>query len=397
MSKRAWVCAGLTGLLVAALSAAGASAATTAKSRAQADTIKIGTIMSLTGPLAVFGIQEKQAIELAFKQFNASGGIAGKKIKWTVYDPAGDTAQGVALTRRLIDSDGVQLIVGGGASSGVALAMQSILTPRSIFFATGEASPTLTDPATNNPTTFQTTARSTTVVARLLAYAKAQGATTVGVLADTGAFGQSGLTAANDLAPKIGITIKGVSYAATSTDLTPQLQDIQSANPQAIIIWTASASGVIAIKNAAAMGLKATIMTAHSYANPTFMKQAGTASVGVVVPVVNATVYRQATVDVPAEQKAQILAFANLYKKAFNQEINIYAAEAYDAANVALRALRLTSGDTDGKKMAAALEKQGKFVGTIGTFNFSASDHYGLAASDLRIAKWSGSGWILQK
>ena len=72
-------------------------------------------------------------------------------------------------------------------------------------------------------------------------------------------------------------------------------------------------------------------------------------------------------------------------------------AEAYDAANVALRALRLTNGDPDGPKMTAALERAGKFVGTIGTFNFSPDDHYGLPASDLRMAKWSGTGWILQK
>lgn len=396
MGKRAWVLASVIGLL-ATLGVTAAGASTSAKSRSDADTIKVGTIMSLTGALAVFGIPEKQAIELAVKQFNNSGGVNGKKIKWTVYDPAGDSAQGVALTRRLVDNDGVQVVIGGGASSGVALAMQSILTPRGIFFASGEASPLITDPVTTNPTTFQLTARSTTVVDRLLAYAKAQGATTVGVLADTGAFGQSGLDAANALASKYGLRIKGVSYAATSTDLTPQLQDIQSANPGAIIVWTASASGVIAIKNAAALGIKVPIMTAHSYANPTFMQQAGTASVGVVVPVVNATVYHQALAQVPDAQKKQLVAFANLYKKAYKQEINIYAAEAYDAANAALRALRLTNGDTDGKKMAAALEQQGKFVGTIGTFNFSSSDHYGLAASDLRIAKWSGSGWILQK
>jgi len=383
--------------LVAALVLIAASAAAGARAHAQAGSIKIGTIMSLTGPLAVFGIQEKQAIQLAIQQANSAGGINGKKVNWSVYDPAGDTAQGVALTRRLIDNDGAQVIVGGGASSGVALAMEQILTPRGIFFASGEADPSITDPVSSNPTTFQTTVRSSTVIEGLLRYAKAHGAKTIGVMGDTGAFGQSGLTAAQGLASKYGVTVKTASYNATATDLTSQLKQLSDAGAQAIIIWTAGPSGVIAIKNAAALNLKQMIMTAHSYANPTFMKQAGAAAKGVIVPVVNATVYHQATAQVPAKQRTQILAFANLYRKSFNQEINIYAAEAYDAANVALRALRLTGGNTDGKKMAAALEKAGPYVGVMGTFHFSGSDHYGLSSTDVRIAKWSGAGWVLQK
>lgn len=395
MAFRSWrlgVLSLVAAIVIAASAAAGAGARTE-----KASAIKIGTIMSLTGPLAVFGIQEKQAIQLAIKQANGAGGINGHKIDWTVYDAAGDTAQGVALTRRLVDNDGAQVIVGGGASSGVALAMEQILSPRGIFFASGEADPTITDPVTSNPTTFQTTVRSSTVVEALLSYAKAHGAKTIGVMGDTGAFGQSGITAAQDAAGKYGVTIKSASYNASSTDLTPQLKQLDDAGAQAIIIWTAGASGVIAIKNAAALNLKQMIMTAHSYANPTFMKQAGDAAKGVVVPVVNATVYHQATSNVPKTQKKQILAFANLYKKAFNQQINIYAAEAYDAANVALRALRLTHGNTDGRAMAAALEKAGPYVGVMGTFHFSKTDHYGLASTDVRIAKWSGAGWVLQK
>lgn len=387
----------LAGILVFAL--VGAAASSGAGSQKQAEPIKIGTIMSLSGALAVFGIAEKNAIELAIKEANRSGGINGRRLEWKVYDPAGDTAQGVSLTRRLVDSDRVHLIVGGGASSGVALAMQQVLTPRGMFFASGEADPGISNPVSKNPTTFQTTVTSQTVVESLLRYAKSKGVKTVAILGDTGAFGQSGVTSAKDLADSIGVTVKTASYSGTTTDLTPQLRELSQSDPGAYIIWTAGASGVIGIRNAAALGLndKALIMTAHSYANPTFMRQAGTSAKNVVVPVVNATVFNQVVKSLKGAQKRQLTAFNNLYKKRFNQSINIYAAEAYDAANVAIRALRLTKGDTNGTKMAKALEKAGNFVGVMGTFHFSANDHYGLRSSDVRIARWSGSGWLLQK
>jgi len=358
--------------------------------------IKVGTIMSLTGPLAVFGVPEKQAIQLAFDQVNAAGGINGHKTSVTIYDAAGDTAQGTTLTRKLLEEDNVKLIVGGGASSGVALAMQKLLTPKSIFFATGEADPTLSNPVDGNPTTFQTTVTSDTVVSSLLAYASKNGAKKIAILGDTGAFGQSGVTSAKNLASKYNVTVVSQDYAATSTDLTPQLKQLQAQNPDAYIIWTASPSGVIAIKNAAALGLKGLVMTSHAYGNPAFMTQAGDAAKILTVPVVNATVYSQAAAQLPAAQKTELLNFATAYKAAYNQEISIYAAEAYDAAQIAIRALKATKGNTDGKKMAAALEAGGNFQGVMGTFHFSKTDHYGLLPSDVKMAKWDGTNWVLQ-
>jgi branched-chain amino acid transport system substrate-binding protein len=358
-------------------------------------TIKVGSIMSVTGSLAVFGVQEKQAIQLAFDQANKAGGVNGRQFQVTSYDPAGDTAQGVTLTRRLLDQDKVDVVVGGGASSGVALAMQQLITPRGIFFGTGEADPTLTSPVTKNPTTFQTTLTSATVAQAIVASAQSNGAKSIAVLADTGAFGQGGATAIKSVGGSSGLTVTAQAYDPTLTDLTPQLKTLQQSNPDAYVIWTASPSGVIAIKNAAALGLKL-VYTAHSYGNPTFMQQAGDAAKILTVPVTNATVYQQALTQLSGAAKTNLQNFETAYKAAYNQDINIYAAEAYDAAEVTIHALQLDGGKTDGKTMAAALEKGGDYIGIMGTFHFSASDHYGLTASDIHMAKWSGTDWTLQ-
>lgn len=398
MSKhgRQLVLIALAGVLALVSAAAGLGAGTKSSGKPP---ILIGSIMSITGAIASIGIQEKNGFELAVREANAAGGIKGRKIDWKLYDPALDSAQCVSLTRRLIENDNAPVIVGGGASSGCALAMEQVLTPRKIFFSSPEASPLITDPVTTNPTTFQMTARSTTVVERLLQYAKSKGVTTVGVIGDTGAYGQSGVTAANDLASKYGLTVKSASMSATSSDVTPQLRDLSSSNPGAYILWTALPVGVIAIKGAHDLGLdkKALIMTSHSYANTTFMKQAGEAGKGVYVPVVNATVYKQVLKTLKEPAKGTLQAFANLYKKRFGQDIAIYSAQSYDAMNLAIRALRLTNGNTDGPTLARAIEKAGAFVGVMGTHNFSATDHYGYAPSNIRMARWSGSGWILQK
>ncbi len=386
-------------LLVLILTTAALAAGTTRKT-ATADPIKIGTIMTQSGGLAAIGAQQVRGMELAVKAANGSGGINGRKISWKVYDPAADPAKCVELTRKLIEQDQVDVIVGGGAASGCALAMQGIVTPRKILFVSPEADPRISDPPSTNPTTIQTTLRSTTVVQKLLEYAKSKGKTKIAMLGSTDAYGQSGIDAAKDLASKIGVTIvKTGSMSTTASDVTPQLRDLSGADPTAYILWTSLPVGVTAIKNAHDLGLdkNALIMMSHSYANTTFMKQAGDAGKGVYVPVVNATVVKQVLKVMPAADAARLKAFSNLYTKAYSQDIAIFSAQCYDAMNVAIRALRLTKGNTDGPTLVKALEKAGTYNGVIGPHKFSSTDHYGLGSANLRMSRWSGAGWILQK
>ena len=46
-------------------------------------TVKIGTILSVTGPAAFLGEDMKAGMELAVEQINAAGGIKGRKVEWT--------------------------------------------------------------------------------------------------------------------------------------------------------------------------------------------------------------------------------------------------------------------------------------------------------------------------
>ena len=49
-------------------------------------TIKIGSILSTTGPAAFLGEDMKAGMELAIDEINSKGGINGRKIEWVFYD-----------------------------------------------------------------------------------------------------------------------------------------------------------------------------------------------------------------------------------------------------------------------------------------------------------------------
>src|SRR5438552_15698917 len=78
---------------------------------AESSTVKIGTFGPFTGPAAGLGLQAKKGIEFAVAQFNAAGGVNGKRVELVSYDDRANRAEAVSVVRKLIENDGVQAIV----------------------------------------------------------------------------------------------------------------------------------------------------------------------------------------------------------------------------------------------------------------------------------------------
>jgi branched-chain amino acid transport system substrate-binding protein len=67
------------------------------------ETIKIGFFAPLTGFAAADGTSAKQAVDLAVKAVNASGGVLGKQIELVSYDDRHDSKEAVAIANKLIE------------------------------------------------------------------------------------------------------------------------------------------------------------------------------------------------------------------------------------------------------------------------------------------------------
>src|SRR5258708_1710910 len=78
--------------------------------------IKIGFFGPITERFAGLGLDAKKGADLAVKQANAAGGIAGRKIELVVYDDRGNRTEAVAVARKLIEQDKVVAIVSGSLS-----------------------------------------------------------------------------------------------------------------------------------------------------------------------------------------------------------------------------------------------------------------------------------------
>ncbi len=83
---------------------------------ADSSTVKLGTFGPFTGPASGLGLEAKKGIEFAVQQFNAAGGINGKRVELVAYDDRANRAEAVSVVRKMIENDGVQAIVGGSLS-----------------------------------------------------------------------------------------------------------------------------------------------------------------------------------------------------------------------------------------------------------------------------------------
>jgi len=102
--------------LVVALVAVASSAAAQAPHE-----IKIGIGGPLTTTSAGFGVEMRQAVDLAIAERDAAGGIDGAKVAGVAIDDKADAAEGKAVAKRFCDDPAVLGVV-GHVNSGVAIA-----------------------------------------------------------------------------------------------------------------------------------------------------------------------------------------------------------------------------------------------------------------------------------
>ncbi len=105
------------------------------------ETIKIGTILPLTGTLEWLGTPMQQAAILAMEEINADGGVLGKDIELVHCDSQTRPAAGANCAAKLVYTDRVVAII-GAASSGVSQAVSTITLEQEVI----QISPASTSP-----------------------------------------------------------------------------------------------------------------------------------------------------------------------------------------------------------------------------------------------------------
>ncbi|TAL90626.1 MAG: ABC transporter substrate-binding protein [Candidimonas sp.] len=342
--------------------------------------VHIGTILSVTGPAAFLGEDMKAGMEMAIDDINAAGGIKGEKVKWVFYDAESQTAKAINETKRLLDQDKVDIIVGGGNMSGIAMAMVPLVEKARTPFISTEGSKQIVTPVKDREYVFKSTVNDDQVINRVLDYFAKKGIKHAALLADSSGFGQSAVEQMKRLAPERGIDFSYESFNPADTDLTPQLTKIKNSNAQAIICWTVTPAGVVFIKQAKQLGLdNRTLVHSYGFVDQRYMKLAGDAAKNLLLVSVKFPVGQ----DLPDSDpiKKRIVDLTKRFEAKYKRQPNQYVAQTYDAIMLASAAIDKAGHDKE--KIANALAHIQGFKGVGGVFNFAPDKHYGLSKSDI--------------
>src|SRR5258706_9615947 len=107
--------------------------------------IKVGAVLSVTGPAAFLGEPELKTLQLYVERLNAQGGVLGRKLELVHYDDGGEAGKANNLTKRLIESDKVDLII-GGTTTGATMAMAPLVEKASLPFVSLAGGVVIVDP-----------------------------------------------------------------------------------------------------------------------------------------------------------------------------------------------------------------------------------------------------------
>jgi branched-chain amino acid transport system substrate-binding protein len=354
--------------------------------------LRVGSVLSVTGPAAFLGEDMKAGLQLAVDEINAAGGIGGRNIAWTFYDAESQTQKAISATRRLISQDKVELIVSGGNMSGIALAMAPMAESAGIPFISSEGALAIVTPVAERKWVFKSTVDDEDVLERIADYLAKKNIKKVALIADTSGFGQGAVTQMKKVGPRHNLEVSYESFDPADTDMMPQLTRIRDSGAEAIICWTVTPAGVVFLKQAQLLGLDGrTLIHSYGFVSSHYMTLAGDAAKSVLLASLKFPVGDQLPDSDPL--KAGILRLFKSYQARFNRAASLYAAESYDAAMLAKEALGKVGGDVT--KLPEGLEQVKNFAGMSGVFNFSPERHSGLSKKDIVLINWAGGRFNL--
>lgn len=240
---------------IAAVGALQVAAPFIIKARAD-EPIKYGFCDPLTGTYAALGKNEQLGAEYAVEQINAKGGILGRQVQMLVEDStSGDVGTAVQKTRKLIEKDNCDFIL-GNVNSAMALALgQTTNELKKLLIVTGGHTDAVTgkDCHWNVFRVCNTTAMETGAIAASLI--KNIGKKWYYITADY-AFGHTLQSGFENASQKLGGEKLGADLTPLgTTDFSSYLIKAQAAGPDVVIFNLAGDDMVNALKQAVQFGL----------------------------------------------------------------------------------------------------------------------------------------------
>lgn len=354
---------------------------------ADKDPIRIGLLLSLSGPAAPFGIPERDAIQILTKRINEQGGVNGRLLELAVYDDETNPTQAARGARQLIRQEEVVAIIGSTIGSGT-LAAAPIAMQAKVPMVAPNGTVTVTSKEKRfYPWVFRSLQSDVVQTIVLLDHATANNKNKVGLFYQEDAYGQTMYEYLKRIAVERGVELVAVASAPlTATDMTPQAMKLRNAEPEVVLLQaSAPSTGAAFVRAATQVGLSAPIWAQAGLAQQAFIDASGSAGEGVrMVPMFN---WHDPSPRL--EKFAQILRENGHEPKGFGEIIGS------NALLAVVEAAKTIDGEINGQSMRDALENLCPLqTYQVGSACYSADNHDGWGTDGMEPVEIRGGKFI---
>jgi branched-chain amino acid transport system substrate-binding protein len=248
---------------------------------AQAEPLRFGVADPLTGPSAIFGLDQIQAVRWAVEDINAAGGVHGRKLEAIIVDHQARPDVGIAVVTRLIQVDRVPAFI--TAFSNVVKAVAPIANrERVLMLSVGANSPDIKNLGDFVYTTFPLADVDMRALGTWLP--KTQNKRRAAVLYvnhETGTEGAKVFSQAFKDAG--GEVVLNESYEEQRADFTGLVLKVRAANPDIVHIHSVVSDFTAIVAQMRQLGLNMQVTSFQTAFNPKMIQELGKGAEGIIV------------------------------------------------------------------------------------------------------------------
>ncbi|MEW6554992.1 MAG: ABC transporter substrate-binding protein [Actinomycetota bacterium] len=355
--------------------------------------IKIGVVLSESGPNEPLGKPERNAIELYAKRINEAGGIDGHELDVIIKDDQSDANKAQQATVELLDQEEVLALI-GSSGTGTTIAMKQEATAAEVPQVCMAAGANIMDG--DFTWIFRTPPTATEAGKKALEYISEElGVKKIALLYDTNPFGTDGKNVIEAEAPEYGCEVvvsEGYVTDESEEGMDTHLTNVMTYNPEVVLVWGTNPGPAKIAKRMKDKGINLPYVGSHGIANQAFIEQAGDAANGVIFPAGKMLIYEQ-VLEPGSEEYEFIKDFADAYYEEYGEQINTFAGHGWDAMLIVCEALMRGGADMTAAELRDEIEATEGLVGTAGIFTYTPEDHNGLTPDDLTMVEIADSKW----
>ncbi|MFM0335109.1 ABC transporter substrate-binding protein [Paraburkholderia fungorum] len=358
--------------------------------------VKIGLVLSLTGPAASLGIPARDTVALLPKQ------IGGQQVEYIVLDDASDTTQAVQDTKKLISENHVDAIIGSSITPN-SLSMIDVVADGETPMISLASSAKIIEPVdAKRHWVFKTPQTDAMMASAIAEHASTHNVKTIAFIGQADALGETFYTEVAKFAQLHHINmVASERFNRTDPSVTGQVLKILATHPDAVVVGAAGTPAALPPKTLRERGYKGLIYHNHGVGNNDFLRVCGADCNGTFLPASPVLVAAQLPADHPAKRLA--LDYIARFEAARGPgTVSAFGSYTWDAGmllgNAIPIALKAGAPGTPEFRRALrdALEATHGLADTNGVVNMSATDHLGLDQRARVMVEIMNGKWVYQ-